>query len=207
MASGKAESSGGIALLGVLGVFAYWGFKKLAGVSALKIGLFIAGVIGCITLIIGFFWYFDRTKTEPRERTVRRPDRRYNVGYREEQETYQAVIPLSYDEIEQTKRTGLRIMIVGFLMALCLIAVWIPTGDRTSVLGTRYITTESGMNFRVRPSSTGEQIRVIPYKAEVEVLAIGQEETIYGKTASWLMIKYNNQTGWIWGYFTSPEKP
>jgi uncharacterized membrane protein YciS (DUF1049 family) len=207
MASGKTESSGGFAILGILGIFIYWGFKKLAGVSALKIVMFIVGVIGCITLIVGFFWYFDRTKTEPRERTVRRPDRRFNVGYREEQETYQAVIPLSSDEIEQTKRTGLRIMIVGLLMALCLIAPWIATGGNTSAKTTRYITTESGMNLRLTPSVTGKQIRVIPYKAAIEVLELGQEETIYGKTANWLKIRHDGQTGWIWGYFTSTEEP
>ena len=207
MASGKAGGSGGAGVLGVLGLFLYWSYKKLAAMSTVQVVLFILGIIGCFTLIIGISWYFDRTTTETRERTVRRPDRRYNVGYREEQEEYQAIIPLSDYEIERTKRTGLRIILIGLLMILGLSAPWLPFTASAQPKGWRYITTESGMNMRSTPSATGTQLRVIPFKAQVEVLESAHEEVIYGKTAKWLKVKYAGQTGWIWGYFTSSDEP
>lgn len=207
MVKSKAETFVSIAMLGVIGLLIYLGFIKLARVSILTVILFIIGAIGSIAVIVGLSWYVDRTKTEPRERTVRRPDRRYNTGYREEQETYQAIIPLSYEEIEQTKRTGKRIMIVGALCTLCLIALWVPSSASQTDASIRYISTESGMNFRVIPSATGKLIRVIPFKAAVNLLELGPEETIYGKTARWMKVEYYGQTGWIWGYFTSTEKP
>lgn len=207
MASKDAENSGGLAALGILGILCYWLYKKIIALSALKLVLLVVGIAGCITLMVGLFRYFRRTTTEPRERTVAKPDRRYNVGYREEQETYQAIIDLPYGEILRNQRLGFRISIIGAAMALCLVLLVVLPNTASDGKQVRYITTESGMNLRESASSNGKLIRVIPFRAGVEIIESGPEEVIYGKSAHWLKVSYSGQTGWIWGYFTSSQKP
>ena len=55
--------------------------------------------------------------------------------------------------------------------------------------------------YTIRPKATD------PFQTNVEVIAMTQEEeTIDGKTDSWLKIKYKNYEGWIFGGYATAER-
>jgi uncharacterized protein YraI len=59
------------------------------------------------------------------------------------------------------------------------------------------------MNFRRRPSVRSERIGQIPWGAETELLG----RTIQGGRNHWLLVRYNDQVGWIFAPYVSIRGP
>jgi uncharacterized protein YgiM (DUF1202 family) len=61
-----------------------------------------------------------------------------------------------------------------------------------------YVNAADGLKLRQEPSSTSQQLAVIPN---------GTALTVLETQGDWLKVTYQNQTGWVFGQFTTKEKP
>jgi uncharacterized protein YgiM (DUF1202 family) len=59
-----------------------------------------------------------------------------------------------------------------------------------------------GLNLRKTASSSGQVLASIPANSSVEIISQdGPEETIGSRTANWMQVRFNEQSGWVWGGF------
>lgn len=70
-----------------------------------------------------------------------------------------------------------------------------PKEETKSVV---YVTARDGLKLRKEPSTSSEQLAIIPYGTALEVL-----ET----QGDWYKVNYNGQEGWVFIQYTSKEKP
>jgi hypothetical protein len=66
----------------------------------------------------------------------------------------------------------------------------------------RLVTAEDGLRMRDKPTLEGEGLCVIPFEDSVLLLEEQTEEiTIGGKTGVWSLVRWKEQTGWVFGGF------
>lgn len=67
---------------------------------------------------------------------------------------------------------------------------------------TATVNANGGLRMRAEPNLTAERIGTIPDGATVEILSrSGEEIELSGKTGKWTQVKYQNDSGWVFGGF------
>jgi|GEM_PF-7040157 len=67
-----------------------------------------------------------------------------------------------------------------------------------------YVNVRSGLNMRSEPSLNSNIITAIPYKEKLEIInKDGPVDIIDNQPGNWFMIKFENQTGWVFNAFLS----
>lgn len=70
------------------------------------------------------------------------------------------------------------------------------------------VNTAAGLKMRDKPDVSGNSIALIPDKTELEIIEFASETvTIAGKEGTWVKVKWNGQTGWVFGGFLNIVSP
>lgn len=103
-------------------------------------------------------------------------------------------------------RTHLKILnwvITGLILVLLLVAVRFlgsnPVKDNLSV--SAKIIAKSGASIRDIPSKNGKVVIIAPLHSKVEIIQRKvQNDTIDHRKGSWVKIRYQKKTGYVWEY-------
>ena len=74
--------------------------------------------------------------------------------------------------------------------------------DESSAAETATVQADGGLRMRSAPNLEAERILTIPDDAQVEVIERkGETITVSGKSGQWTRVRYDSQTGWVFGGF------
>lgn len=69
----------------------------------------------------------------------------------------------------------------------------------------KYVYISDGLRMRSEPSTAGELIMLVPYNAEVMVVAYsGKKDTIDARSDYWANVEYSGQKGWVFNAYLRP---
>ncbi|PKL16347.1 MAG: hypothetical protein CVV49_16755 [Spirochaetae bacterium HGW-Spirochaetae-5] len=89
-------------------------------------------------------------------------------------------------------------------LIISLAISYINCNDKSHI----YVISPRGINLRSNPSIKSEVLALIPFKAEISIIANEKISDVHEDIkGNWVKVNYQNKIGWIFDIYTSTEKP